>query len=97
MWRLQHHEREDGSGYPKGLTGKDIHQFAKIVAVADVFDAMTSNRVYKQASPAYLAYQEIADKVSIKYQRSAVEALTKVITPYPKGSIWVLSNGKRSW
>jgi HD-GYP domain-containing protein (c-di-GMP phosphodiesterase class II) len=92
---LQHHEREDGSGYPKGLTGKDIHQFAKIVAVADVFDAMTSNRTYKQASPAYVAFQEIADHVSIKYQRSTVEALTKVITPYPEGSVWELSNGDK--
>jgi HD-GYP domain-containing protein (c-di-GMP phosphodiesterase class II) len=90
---LQHHEREDGSGYPKGLTGKDIHQFAKIVAVADVFDAMTSNRVYKPAAPAYIAYQEIADKVGVKYHRSVVEALIKIITPYPKGSIWQLSNG----
>jgi HD-GYP domain-containing protein (c-di-GMP phosphodiesterase class II) len=92
---LQHHEREDGSGYPKELVGKEIHQFAKIVAVADVFDAMTSNRIYKQASPAYLAYQEIADNVSIKYQRSVVEALTKVVTPYPKGSVWLLSNGEK--
>lgn len=92
---LQHHEREDGSGYPKGLTGKDIHQFAKIVAVADVFDAMTSNRVYKPASPAYLAYQEIADKVGTKYHRSVVEAFIKIITPYPKGSVWQLSNGDK--
>jgi HD-GYP domain-containing protein (c-di-GMP phosphodiesterase class II) len=92
---LQHHEREDGSGYPKGLIGKDIHQFAKIVAVADVFDAMTSDRVYKQAAPAYLAYQEMVDQVGVKYQRTVLEALTKVICPYPKGSIWELSNGDR--
>ena len=42
-----HHEREDGSGYPKGLSGTQISQFAKILAVADTFDAMTANRSYK--------------------------------------------------
>lgn len=42
-----HHEREDGSGYPKGLPGEQISLFAKILAVADTFDAMTANRTYK--------------------------------------------------
>ena len=90
---LQHHEREDGSGYPKGLISADIHPYAQIVAVADVFDAMTSDRVYKPSFPAYLAYQEIVDKIEIQFNRTVVEALTKVLTPYPKGSIWLLSNG----
>lgn len=44
---LMHHEREDGSGYPFGVKGPQIHEFAKIVAVADIYDAMTSNRAYK--------------------------------------------------
>ncbi len=44
---LLHHEREDGSGYPFALTSAKIHLYAKIVAIADIFDAMTSNRVYK--------------------------------------------------
>lgn len=92
---LQHHEREDGSGYPKGLISADIHPYAQIVAVADVFDAMTSDRVYKPASPAYLAYQEIMDKIGIQFNRTAVEAFSKVLTPYPKGSIWLLSNGAK--
>ncbi|MFC4098520.1 HD-GYP domain-containing protein [Paenibacillus xanthanilyticus] len=50
---LQHHEREDGTGYPNGLQADQIHFFSKIVAVADVFHAMTSNRVYKSAMPFY--------------------------------------------
>lgn len=50
-----HHEREDGSGYPKGLPGEQISQFAKILAVADTFDAMTANRTYKlKQSPFYV-------------------------------------------
>lgn len=48
---LQHHERMDGSGYPYGITGDRIHLFSRIVAVADVFHAMTSHRVYRSASP----------------------------------------------
>jgi putative two-component system response regulator len=46
---LQHHEKIDGTGYPYGLKGDEIHPFAKIVAIADVFDALTSPRVYKKA------------------------------------------------
>lgn len=45
---MLHHEREDGSGYPFGLKGDRIHEIAKIIAVADIYDAMTSNRYYKE-------------------------------------------------
>lgn len=45
----QHHEKYDGSGYPNGLAGEDIHVFARIVALADVFDALTNDRVYRKA------------------------------------------------
>ncbi len=48
---LQHHERVDGTGYPQGLKGEDIHIFARVTALADVFDALGSERVYKQAWP----------------------------------------------
>ena len=47
----QHHEKYDGSGYPQGLKGEDIHKYARIVAVADVFDALSHKRCYKQAWP----------------------------------------------
>ncbi|OWR30714.1 hypothetical protein CDO73_08945 [Saccharibacillus sp. O23] len=46
---LQHHEKYDGSGYPAGLAGEEIHLYGRIVAVADVFDALASERVYKKA------------------------------------------------
>ena len=48
---LQHHEKYDGSGYPSGLKGTDIHIFARIVAIADVFDALSHARCYKPAWP----------------------------------------------
>ncbi len=47
----QHHEKWDGSGYPQGLSGADIHIYGRIVALADVFDALTSDRVYRKAMP----------------------------------------------
>jgi HD-GYP domain-containing protein (c-di-GMP phosphodiesterase class II) len=48
----QHHEKFDGTGYPQGLRGQDIHPYARIVAVADVFDALSHARCYKEAWPA---------------------------------------------
>ncbi len=57
---LYHHERWDGSGYPRGLREKEIPLPARIVAVADVFDALTHSRVYKTAWPEEIAIQEMA-------------------------------------
>ena len=48
---LEHHEKYDGSGYPHGKKGEDIHLYARIVAIADVFDALSSKRVYKEPMP----------------------------------------------
>jgi HD-GYP domain-containing protein (c-di-GMP phosphodiesterase class II) len=56
---LAHHERHDGSGYPRGLRGKDIPMFARIFAVADSFDAMTSGRPYRSALPVQTARRVI--------------------------------------
>jgi HD-GYP domain-containing protein (c-di-GMP phosphodiesterase class II) len=57
---LQHHEREDGSGYPFGLKGNQIDHHSKMVAVADVFHAMISKRVYKNSIPFYQVLQEMS-------------------------------------
>lgn len=56
---MQHHERMDGSGYPRGIGGAEIHDFGKIVAICDVFDALTSNRVYQPAMGSYPALREM--------------------------------------
>jgi putative two-component system response regulator len=56
-----HHERWDGQGYLRGLSGEDIPLIGRITAIADAFDAMVSPRVYKPAIPAEAAYQEIRD------------------------------------
>jgi putative nucleotidyltransferase with HDIG domain len=54
-----HHERWDGAGYPDGLAGENINRLARIVAVADAFDAMTSDRPYRKGMPADIAFTEI--------------------------------------
>ena len=56
---LHHHERLDGSGYPYGLAGGQIPEFARVVAVADAFDAMTSTRSYRRARPVPVALEEL--------------------------------------
>jgi len=55
----QHHERENGSGYPKGLKGEDIHEFAKIISLSDVFIAMTSPRGHREDFSGYVTLQQI--------------------------------------
>jgi HD-GYP domain-containing protein (c-di-GMP phosphodiesterase class II) len=71
---LYHHERMDGSGYPEGLRGEDIPVTARIVAVADVYDAMTSDRPYRKALSDEDAVRELRDHAGTKYDAKVVEA-----------------------
>jgi len=70
---LQHHERIDGSGYPKGLKNGDILMEAKILSVADVVEAMASHRPYRPALGVDKALKEISDKKGTLYASEAVE------------------------
>jgi putative two-component system response regulator len=69
-----HHERWDGSGYPRGLKGSDIPIAARVVAVADVFDALTTKRPYKEAMPLIVARTYLQDKSAIEFDPACVEA-----------------------
>src|SRR6202012_4305998 len=69
-----HHERWDGSGYPKGLKGDEIPIVARIVAVADVFDALTTKRPYKEAMPLETARQFLEDKRGKDFDPACVDA-----------------------
>jgi len=73
-----HHERWDGLGYPDGLAGEDIPQAARIVAVADSFDAMTTVRVYQRASSPQEALGEIMTGSGTRYDPQVVEAFKAV-------------------
>jgi putative nucleotidyltransferase with HDIG domain len=70
----QHHERLDGSGYPKGLKGSEIALEALIIAIADTFDAMTTDRPYRKALPVSHALAEIRKYANQHYPREVVEA-----------------------
>ncbi|MGA9756695.1 MAG: HD domain-containing phosphohydrolase, partial [Desulfobaccales bacterium] len=77
---LQHHERMDGSGYPQGLTGPDIILEARILAVADVVEAMASHRPYRPALRIESALKEITQKKGLLYDPEVVDACFKLFT-----------------
>lgn len=74
---LYHHERWDGDGYPEGLQGETIPASARLLAVADAFDAMTSDRPYRGALSPETAYQEIISAAGKQFDPSMVEALKR--------------------
>ncbi|MFF5003471.1 HD-GYP domain-containing protein [Streptomyces phaeochromogenes] len=74
---LHHHERLDGSGYPYGLKGGQIPEFARVVAVADAFDAMTSTRSYRRARPVVAALEELERCAGAQFDPRMVEALVR--------------------
>jgi putative nucleotidyltransferase with HDIG domain len=77
---LQHHERMDGSGYPQGLSGEEILLEARILAVADVVEAMASNRPYRSARGIDKALKEISRNKGILYDPEVVDACLKLFT-----------------
>ncbi|HEU5089059.1 MAG TPA: HD domain-containing phosphohydrolase, partial [Roseiflexaceae bacterium] len=76
---LQHHERLDGTGYPHAISGDNISQIGRIVAVADVFDALTSARPYKEPWPAEQAIAYLQQRVGSEFDPQAVTALAQAV------------------
>jgi diguanylate cyclase (GGDEF)-like protein len=74
-WILHHHENWDGSGYPDGLAGEEIPFGARIVRVADAFEAMTANRPYRVAQPVEYALNELRANAGTQFEKSAVAAV----------------------
>lgn len=91
----QHHERIDGSGYPRGISGKDIHLFGKIIAVADVFDAVTSNRVYRKAMLPSTGMEILYGGAGTIFESEIVNAFRKSVAIYPVGLSVELSDGRK--
>nr|WP_152945113.1 HD-GYP domain-containing protein [Desulfofundulus thermobenzoicus] len=91
---LQHHERHDGQGYPEGLRGDEIHPFARIVAVADVFDALTADRVYRRALPVHEAWEMLAGSGGFLFDFRIVRAFLYNVAAYPVGTVVALSSGE---
>jgi len=93
MGILDHHEKYSGGGYPNNIKGNEISWFARIISVADVYDALTSDRPYRKALLPADAYEYImASTVSI-FDPKVVEVFVRKIAPYPVGTCVKLSNG----
>jgi HD-GYP domain-containing protein (c-di-GMP phosphodiesterase class II) len=91
---FQHHERADGSGYPRGIYGERILPFAAIAAVADVYDAMTADRPYRPASPPHEAMRWLQERAGAQFDKDAVRRLARRVAVYPAGTIVRLSSGE---
>lgn len=79
-----HHERVDGHGYPDGLAGADIPLLARIIAVADAYNAMTSDRPYRDAMPSRVARMRLAQAVESQFDTSVVAAFEAILAAAPE-------------
>lgn len=91
-----HHEKVDGSGYPLGITGDKLPIHAKILAIADIFDAMTSNRVYKERVSPFKVLEMFQNQTFGKLDYSIIMTFIKKFTEYYVGSEVQLSNGEKA-
>ncbi len=91
---LHHHEKTDGSGYPKGLKGDEISLFAKMGAVCDVYDAITSNRPYKAGWDPAESLRKMAEWSNGHFDVGVFQAFVKSLGIYPTGSLVRLTSGR---
>ena len=90
---LQHHERWDGKGYPDHILGPAIDMGARIVSVADAFEAMVSKKPYRNSMMGYQAIKNLMADNARRFDPAVIMAFTKVMGIYPIGSIVRLNNG----
>jgi HD-GYP domain-containing protein (c-di-GMP phosphodiesterase class II) len=90
-----HHERWNGTGYPDRLSGSEIHQFARIAAVADVFDALTSDRYYRKALAIHEGYDFVVERSGQDFDPEVVDLFKTSVAAFPPGTPVVLSDGTR--
>lgn len=91
---LEHHEKENGSGYPRHITSEDISTYAKIISVACAFEAITAPRQYRSARPKYEAMLEILRNTNKQYDENVIKALLYSFSIFPIGVYVYLANGK---
>lgn len=89
----QHHERYNGDGYPRGTSKDDLLEPAQIVGMVDVFDAITADRVYKKALPAFEAYEMLSGSGDHYFKYEIVKKFLSQVAVYPSGSLVRLSTG----
>ena len=93
---LGHHERYDGSGYPLHLKNESIQIFARIVAIADVYDALTSDRVYRKKLKPNEVYEYITSLGIYHFDPKVVESFVRYVTVYPVGTGVLLNTKERA-
>jgi HD-GYP domain-containing protein (c-di-GMP phosphodiesterase class II) len=89
---LMHHENYDGTGFPKGTKFDHIHKFARIVAIADKYDELTSDTPFKRALPPNDAIEYLMSKAGTDYDFDMVKIFVRKIVPYPVGTLIQLSD-----
>ena len=90
----QVHERMNGKGYPQGLSGTKIHKLARILAVADVFEAFSHPRHYRRTFVAHEAIQEVARLSGTSLDPEVVKTLVRELSLFPIDSYVMLNNGE---
>lgn len=91
---LQHHERLDGSGYPRGMKGDEIHDYAKLLGIVDTFDAMTTHRVYKPAALPHEAVEVLYAGAGRLYDAHMIQLFRDRVAIYPPGTTVELNTGE---
>jgi HD-GYP domain-containing protein (c-di-GMP phosphodiesterase class II) len=91
---LQHHERFDGSGYPYGLKGDEIHTLSRLFAIADVYIAMTSPRPHRPSFPPHMVLAEILQMSGSLYDPSMAEVFIRHVGVFPVGNMVELTSGR---
>lgn len=92
---IGHHERVDGTGYPHGRAGDAIHPFARVAAIADVYDAVSSDRSYRRARPSHEAHGIVLAGAGTQFDPELVEIFARLVAPYQEGLAVLLSDGRR--
>lgn len=90
---LSHHERLDGSGYPNHLKGDELHEFVRIAAIVDIYDALTSERCYHRKKSIYEAVELLKEDAAGKLDPELLSLFVKSLAIYPNGTMVTLSDG----
>lgn len=90
---LQHHERNDGSGYPEGISGEKANKLSRIISIADVYDAMTSDRPYRPAMMPSEVMEYLMGGAGTLFDPELVSLFTRKVAAFPLGTCVLLSNG----
>lgn len=91
---FQHHERLDGSGYPRGIRGSEIHEYAKWIGIVDSYDAMTSHRIYRNAMLPHQAVELLYAGSETLYDTEMLRLFRDKVAIYPVGMTVELSSGQ---